>query len=105
MGLLTSAAIEGYKNYTKKVLAYAQYKVGTTYYKAPIVDVSTLSTGRIAADVLIDHTIDGDITVTELQLYDSNNQLWLSKPESISRKNVQEGILYRFTFNITEGSE
>jgi hypothetical protein len=47
--------------------------------------------------------VPGDINVTEVQLYDTNNNLWLSKPESLVRKDVQEGILYRFTFIIQEG--
>jgi len=103
MGLLTAEAIEGYKDYTKKTIAYAQYKAGGTYYKANISSVSVLPDGRLAVDFLIDHTVPGDINVTEVQLYNTNNKLWLSKPESILRKDVQEGILYRFTFTIQEG--
>ena len=103
MGLLTAEAIEGYKDDTKKTIAYAQYKAGGTYYKANISSVSVLPDGRLAVDFLIDHTVPGDINVTEVQLYNTNNKLWLSKPESILRKDVQEGILYRFTFTIQEG--
>lgn len=103
MGLLTPEAIEGYKEYTKRTISYAQYKAGGTYYKANISSVSVLPDGRLAVDFLIDHTVPGDINVTEVQLYNTNNKLWLSKPESILRKDVQEGILYRFTFTIQEG--
>lgn len=103
MGLLTPEAMEGYKDYTKKTIAYAQYKAGGTYYKTKISSVSTLPDGRLAVDFLIDHTVPGDINVTEVQLYNTSNNLWLSKPESIIRKDVQEGILYRFTFKIIEG--
>ena len=103
MGLLTAAAIEGYKEYTRKAIAYAKYKVNGTYYKTRRPDIHTLPDGRIAVDVLIDHTVGGNITVTEIQLYDTSDKLWLTKPESIKRQAVQEGILYRFTFTITEG--
>lgn len=103
MGLLTAAAIEGYKEYTKKTIAYAKYKANGTYYKAEISEIHTLEDGRIAVDVVIDHTAPGDITVTEIQLYDTSDKLWLKKPESIKRQAVQEGILYRFTFTIVEG--
>lgn len=103
MALLTTAAIEGYKEYTKRTIAYAKYKASGTYYKANISSVSVLSDGRLAVDFLIDHTVPGDISITEVQLYDTNQVLWLSKPESLTRKNVQEGILYRFTFTIQEG--
>ena len=58
--------------------------------------------GRVAITFIIDHTLNGDITVTEVQLYDHNGSLWASKAESILRRDVQEGILYRFAFTITE---
>lgn len=103
MGLLSPEAIEGYKEYTKKTIAYARYRAGGTYYKTKISSVSVLPDGRLAVDFIIDHTTPGDITITEVQLYNTSGQLWLSKPESISRKNTQEGILYRFTFTIKEG--
>ena len=44
MALLTPTAIEGYKDYTKKTIAYAQYKAG-----APIIKQHSFrirSTGR-----------------------------------------------------------
>ncbi len=103
MALLTTAAIEGYKEYTKRTIAYAKYKVNGTYYKANISSVTVLADGRLAVDFLIDHTVPGDINVTEVQLFDTNQNLWLSKPESLTRRDVQEGILYRFTFTIQEG--
>ena len=61
-----------------------------------------MSDGRVGITFIIDHTLPGDIIVTEVQLYDCNGSLWASKAESISRKAVQEGILYRFAFTITE---
>lgn len=103
MALLTPAAIEGYKDYTKRTIAYARYKAGGTYYKANISSVFVLPDGRLAVDFLIDHTVPGDISITEVQLFNTDQVLWLSKPESLTRKNVQEGILYRFTFTIQEG--
>lgn len=103
MALLTQTAIQGYKDYTGKTIAYAQYKANGKYYKSKISNVSVLSDGRLAVDFIIDHTVPGDITITEVQLYNNNNKLWLSKPENILRKDVQEGILYRFTFIIQEG--
>lgn len=103
MALLTQDAINGYKEYTERTISYARYKVNGTYYNVGKPNIHVLSDGRIAVDVLIDHTVSGNITVTEIQLFDVNNKLWLSKPESVARKAVQEGILYRFTITITEG--
>ena len=31
MSLLTNEAISGYREYTKRILSYARYKIGNTY--------------------------------------------------------------------------
>ena len=56
----------------------------------------------MAVTFVIDHTVAGNITVTEVQLYDHSGILWASKGENITRADAQEGILYRFRFTITE---
>ncbi len=100
--MLTNTAITALKNCIKDNVAYAKFKVGSTYYQSPIQKAEILTDGRVAITFLIDHTISGTITVTEVQLYDHSGRLWASKVESITRRAVQEGILYRFAFTITE---
>ena len=39
MKLLTSEAIQGYRDYTKRTIAYAKYKIGSVYHKAKIESV------------------------------------------------------------------
>ena len=90
--MLTNSALNSLRNHLKNSIAYARYKVGSTYYTAEIQ----------TAKVLADHTVAGNITVTEVQLFDHNGTLWASKAESITRKDAQEGILYRFRFTIIE---
>lgn len=102
MAILTTEAIQGYKEYTERVIAYARYKVGSTYYKTGKPEINIQPDGSITADVLIDHSVGTTITVTEVQLFDTKGQLWARKVEEITRKSVQEGILYRFRFTITE---
>ena len=101
-GILTTAALQGYKAYTERVIAYARYKIGGTYYKTGKPEISIQADGTITADVIIDNSVGTSVTVTELQLWDINGNLWASKGEAITRKTVQEGILYRFRFAITE---
>ena len=101
--MLTNNALNSLRNHLKNNIAYARYKVGSTYYQAEIQTAEVLADGRIAVTFIIDHTIAGNVTVTEVQLYDHNGQLWASKSESITRSAVQEGILYRFRFSVTEG--
>ena len=100
--MLTTTALTTIKNCILQSVSYAQYKVGSTYHKADIRSAYIMSDGRVAVTFIIDHTIAGNITVTEVQLYDHNGSLWASKAESITRRDAQEGILYRFAFEITE---
>ena len=87
MKLLTSKAIQGYRDYTKRTIAYAKYKVGSTYHKTKIESVNVT---------------EGAATVTEIQLYDTNNDLWLSKQESLEMNSVAEGFYYVCQLEISE---
>ena len=45
----------------------------------------------------------GEIKRIEIQLFNTKDQLFCAKPDSITRKDTTEGIFYRFTFKIEEG--
>ena len=97
---MENAALNSIKNHIKNSIAYARYKIGSTYYRAEIANAQVLSDGKIAKDVQINSELSGNITITEIQLYDHNGNLWDKKIESISRSSTQEGILYRFAYTI-----
>ncbi len=100
--MLTTEALTGFKNYVLRTVAYAKYKVGSTYYKTDITNVYINDDDNVAIEFQIDHSISGDITVTEVQIYDTAGELWLSSSENITRKDNQEAIFYRFTISISE---
>ena len=102
MGLLTDTALQGYRDYTRRVIAKGRYKIGDTWYDAGKPEINLQSDGSVTADVLIDHTIPGDIAIKAVQLLDAKNQIFCSKTENISRKDSQEGVLYRFAFRVQE---
>lgn len=100
--MLSTVALTALKNCIKDNVAYAKYKVGNTYYQAEIRSAYIMDDGRVAITFLIDDTVGGTITVTEVQLYNHNGELFANKAENITRKALQEGILYRFAFTVTE---
>ena len=101
--MLSNTALTALKNCFTENIAFAKVKVGSTYYQAPIQSAEILADGRVAITFVIDErVVSGNITVTEVQLYDHGNNLWANKVENITRKATQEGILYRFAFTITE---
>ena len=46
----------------------------------------------------------GSGTVSEVQLYNTDNELWLSKAESLKLSDVSEGFLYVVRLDIKEVS-
>lgn len=100
--MLTNSAINGFKDYIEKTVSYARYKIGSTYYKAVIHRKERLTDGKIAVYFSITPELSGNVTITEVQLFDTNNELWATKTESIVVTSVQEGVLYRFTFEVKE---
>lgn len=103
MKLLTSRAIQGYRDYTKRTVAYAKYKVGSTYHKQPIESVGITGDGIVEITFKIEAATAGtSATVTEIQLYDTNNDLWLSKQENLKLGSVVEGFYYVCQLAINE---
>ena len=98
--MLEAVAINSFKAHIDRTIAYAKYKIGATYYQAPIHKREILSDGRVAVYFTINTT--GAATIAEVQLYDTSGQLWATKPENIEVASVQNGVLYRFTFSIQE---
>lgn len=100
--MLTVKAMEGFKTFIEKNIAYARYKIGGTYYKTVIHRKERLTDGKVAVYFSINPQTTSNVTITEVQLFDTNNDLWASKSENIEVKSVQEGVLYRFAFDIKE---
>ncbi len=100
--MLTSTAIEGYKKYTEKTISYAQYKLGSTWYTASVSRKERLSNGKVAVYFSIIPQSSTAVTINGVRLYDVNGDLWAEKKESIKVESVQEGVLYRFTFDLHE---
>lgn len=103
MSMLTEKALQGYREYTKRTIAYARYKIGTAYYKAPIQDIEIQADGKLAVRFMIEPKISTKVVITEVQLFDTDNNLWLSKAENLEKKSAQEGFYYLFRITIKEG--
>ena len=100
--MLTESAIEGYKKYTEKMIGYARYKIGSTWYKTRITRKERMADGRVAVYFPIIPQASATVTITGVQLFDRYGEKWAEKTESIRVEEVQEGVLYRFTFDLHE---
>ena len=103
MALLTSAAIKGYRDYTMRRIAYAKFKVGSTEYKTNIESVKVTDSGTVEIAFKIE-LASGSGTVSQISLYDTDNQLWLSKTENLQMDTVAQGFYYVVQLDIAEVS-
>ena len=93
--MLTTDAINDFKDFIDNIIAYAKVTVNGVSEKK-------VKDGRVAVYVQITPQVSGTATVQRVQLYNKNNKLWADKAVNIPLNNVQEGVLYRFTFDFTE---
>ena len=100
--MLSAAALAGFRNHVKNTVAYAKYKIGSTYYRSEITDITISSDGKVKIEFILNPSVSGEVKVTEVQLYSTSGELWGSKAENITKKSKKEGIYYRVTINILE---
>lgn len=100
--MLTERAFESFKKFIETNIAYAKVEYDGVLHKASIQSKERLPDGRVALSISITPEVSGSTTITKIQLYDISNQLWAEKAEAIKLKGVQEGALYRFSFNFKE---
>lgn len=100
--MLTTDAINDFKDFIDNIIAYAKVTVNGVSEKKVIHRRERLKDGRVAVYVQITPLVSGKATVQRVQLYNKNNKLWADKAVNIPLNNVQEGVLYRFTFDFTE---
>lgn len=100
---LTSAMLTALREYVRDKISYAQYKVGSKWYRAELNEKEVLADGRVSITFEIDHTIAGNITVTGIRLVNYSGIVWAEKTVSITRADAVEGVLYRCRFSVIEG--
>lgn len=101
-GILTDAALEGFKQHTERTIDRAQYTIDGVTRSAIIHRRERLADGRVAVYFSITPGVGSNVTIQEVKLYNTRGELWAAKSESIKIHGLQEGVLYRFTFEFRE---
>lgn len=101
--MLDTAGIRDLRRYIKLRLAYARYRVGSTYTKVWFSDVQILDNGVVRVQLVINSGAQ-PITVNRVELYNADGELWAHQKCSITLGAGQTGILFWFDFKITEVS-
>lgn len=98
--MIDPAGFSDLRNYIKRRVTYARYRVGSTYTKTTLSDVSVQPDGTVRAQLVISSATP--ITVNRVELYNSADQLWAHQDCSISIGAGQSGILFWFDFTVVE---
>jgi len=98
--MLAPAAFSDLRSYIKRRIAFAKYHTDGVATKTNLTDVSILADGTVRAQLSI--IPGGTVTVTRVELYNSNGDLWAYQNCSITISTGQTGILYWFDFSVVE---
>jgi len=98
--MLQSAAFTDFRNFIKRRIARAQYRVGTTWYDAPIVSADITSAGVVRIQCQIAH--GSPCTISEVRLLNSERSVWATKTVNVVMETATTHLLQWFEFNITE---
>ncbi len=99
--MLDTAGIADFRSFCKRRIAYARYRVGSTWTKVPLSSVSILSSGVVRAQLNI-NSGGSSMTINRVELWNQAGELFAHEDCSITINTGQTGILYWFDFNIQE---
>ena len=100
--MLTAQAMEDFKVFIDRSSAYAKVTISGKTEEYKIHRRERLKDGRVAVYIQITPQAGKTVTVEKVQLYNYGGKLWAEKSEEIELSQVQEGVLYRFTFSVKE---
>jgi len=98
--MLTTQAFADFRNFVKRRVGKAQYRVGSTWYDAPIVDAAIISDGTVRIKSQIAH--GAACTIAEVRLLNTENAVWAAKTVNVVIESASTNLLQWFDFNITE---
>lgn len=98
--MLTSAALRDFREFVKRRIYSAQYRVGSTYYAAKISEIEITNENIVRVKIPIAHNAAG--TINQVRLISVENEVWCSKDVEIVLESAQTQFLQWFDFVIME---
>ena len=98
--MLTAQAFTDFRNFIKGRVGKAQYRVGSTWYNAPIVETVITRDGTVRIKSQIAH--GAPCTIAEVRLLNNENAPWATKTVTIVIETATTNLLQWFDFKITE---
>lgn len=98
---LTTKAKRGIVRHMKNEIAGVKYKVGVMWHDA-VVDSVTESDTALELRVSWTLQAEQEITISEIQLYDTSGDVFYSQTGNIKYDPLNEGVLSVITLEVTE---
>lgn len=98
--MLTNAAYKDFRNFIKRRVYAAQYRVGSTYYSVSISEIEITGTGIVRVKIPITHGSAG--TINQVRLISVENEVWASADVNIVLEAAGTHFLQWFNFAISE---
>ena len=98
--MITTQAFTDFRNFIRRRVGRAQYRVGSTWYDAPIVSTEITSDGTVRIKSQIAH--GAACTIAEVRLLNTENVVWATKTVTVLIENAGTSLLQWFDFKITE---
>jgi len=98
--MLEAAAYKDLRNYIKKRVLYAEYKVDSTWYDCAIAESIITDDGTVRIKCQIAH--GAACTITGVRLKNSDKEVWASRAVNIVIETATTNFMQWFDFTITE---
>lgn len=102
--MLTAYALNDMSEKLMNSISRAEYTAGGVVCDGTITGKEIVNE-RVMVRIRMANTTGTSITVTDVRLYDANDNLLVSKTEKIEIAAGSSGRIYRFRFHITETEE
>ena len=98
--MLTAAAFTDLREFIKRQVIYAEFRIDDSYYRADISETEITAEGIVRIKIPI--TQPTPVTINQVRLISRLGEIWASKDISVMTNALQTHYLQWFDFNITE---
>jgi hypothetical protein len=98
--MLETAAFKDLRNYIKKRIKFAEYKVDSTWYPCAIAETIITNDGIVRIKCQVAH--GAACTITGVRLRNADQEVWATKAVNVVIENSTTNFMQWFDFTITE---
>lgn len=99
----TAKAYKGLVAHVHKEINTVKYKIGSAYYEATVNNIEEQENSLVIW-LQMNPEVASEVTVSEIAIYDTSNEVFYKKTENIKFNPLNEGILTKLEISFKEVS-